>query len=235
MPEEINRIVTDSIADLHFVTEQSGVDHLQKEGIPDEKVYFVGNLMIDALVHFREKAAETGILEAHGLAPRGYVLMTMHRPANVDHAPGLQQLVATIERLTADRPVVFPMHPRTRKQLAAHSLLAEVEGHDNCIILEPLGYLEFLRLMEEAAVVVTDSGGIQEETTFLGVPCLTLRDTTERPVTVEQGTNELLPLDPARVTERVAAVTAQDWTPRRPPKWDGRSAERIRACLKEAL
>ena len=205
MPEEINRIVTDSIADLHFVTEQSGVDHLREEGIPEEKIHFVGNLMIDSLVQFREKRHRRRSAKDLGLETGAYVLMTMHRPSNVDHAEGIDQLLTTIERIAAGVPVIFPMHPRTRNRIDQFDQTERMKAIANLRVLEPLGYLEFLRLMEGAAVVVTDSGGIQEETTFLGVPCLTLRENTERPVTMEMGTNELMALQPASVANRVEA------------------------------
>ena len=227
MPEEINRLVTDRIAEYLFVTEQSGIDHLRQEGVSDDKIFFVGNLMIDSLVHFREKAAETSIVEDLGVEEGTYALMTMHRPANVDHEEGVRALLRIIEDIAAERSLVFPMHPRTRNRFEEFGLEDELTSVEGLRLLEPLGYLEFLRLMETAAVVVTDSGGIQEETTFLGVPCLTLREHTERPVTIEAGTNELLPLDPARVVERVREVAPTDPSAERPPYWDGRAAARI--------
>lgn len=235
MPEEINRLVTDRIADYLFVTEESGVVNLQQEGEPESHIFFVGNLMIDSLVHFREKAAQSSILADLGVHDGDYVLMTMHRPSNVDHAEGIEQLLQLIEGLAADRPVVFPMHPRTRNRIDEFGHADRLQAVDRLVLLEPLGYLEFLRLMEGAAVVVTDSGGIQEETTFLGVPCLTLRENTERPITVDEGTNELMPLDPAPVLRRVREVTARDWSPRRPPKWDGQAAGRILNIIKTVI
>ena len=227
MPEEINRILTDRIADYLFVTEQSGITNLKREGVPDDQVFFVGNLMIDSLVYFREKASRSAILSDIGVDDGRYVLMTMHRPSNVDHADSIEQLLRLIEGLAAERTVVFPMHPRTRNRIEEFGYAARLEAIENLRLLEPLGYLEFLRLMEGAAVVVTDSGGIQEETTFLGVPCLTLRDNTERPITVDEGTNELMPLDPQRVIQRVNQVTSQNWSAQRPAKWDGQAAGRI--------
>jgi UDP-N-acetylglucosamine 2-epimerase (non-hydrolysing) len=227
MPEEINRVMTDSIADLLFVTEQSGVDNLKSEGIPDEKVHLVGNLMIDSLVAFRERAARASIIEDLGVEAGSYVLMTMHRPSNVDHAEGIEALVDTLRRLASKRPVVFPMHPRTKHRIEEFGFTDDIASLDNLHVLEPLGYLQFLRLMEEAAVVVTDSGGIQEETTFLGVPCLTLRENTERPITITMGTNELMPLNAQPIAERVDEVTGGSYEPQRPPYWDGEAAERI--------
>jgi len=227
MPEEINRLVTDRIADYLFVTEQSGIDHLREEGVADEKIFFVGNLMIDSLVQFREKAAATSIVEDLGVEEDAYVLMTMHRPANVDHEEGVRKLLRIIEETAAERSVVFPMHPRTRNRFEEFGLEGALTSIGGLHLLEPLGYLEFLRLMETAAVVVTDSGGIQEETTFLGVPCLTLREHTERPVTVTKGSNELLPLDPPQVIQRVREVAGTEPSSERPPRWDGQAAERI--------
>ena len=236
MPEEINRIVTDRVADYLFVTEQSGIDNLRCEGVADEKIFFVGNLMIDALVRFREKAAETRILDELGVASGEYVLMTMHRPSNVDHEAGLRKLLEIIEGIAADRPLVFPMHPRTLNRFEAFGLLEELTSVNQLILLEPLGYLEFLRLMEKAAAVVTDSGGIQEETTFLRVPCLTLRENTERPVTVDMGTNELLEYEPGRVVRRInERVEGGKQKTQTPPRWDGRVADRIVQILAEAL
>jgi len=235
MPEEINRLITDRIADYLFVTEQSGVDHLRQEGVADDKTFFVGNLMIDSLVRFREKSTETTILDDLSLEQGRYALMTMHRPANVDHEAGARKLLRILQEVAADRPVVFPMHPRTRNRFEEFGLEEALTNIGPLRLLEPLGYLEFLRLMEMAAVVVTDSGGIQEETTFLEVPCLTLREHTERPVTVERGTNELLPLDPPQVIRRVRAVAEIDPSSRRPPLWDGRAAERIVEVLEETL
>ena len=236
MPEEINRIVTDSIADYLFVTEQSGLDHLREEGVPEEKVFFVGNVMIDALVRFREKAAEQPVLEDFGLKAGGYVLMTMHRPSNVDNEAGLRELLRTIEGIADRSRVVFPMHPRTRGRFDAFGLGERLRDVRNLTLLEPLGYLEFLHLMEHAAVVVTDSGGIQEETTYLQVPCLTLRENTERPVTVELGTNELMPVEAEQIAGRVREIVQGDRPPGQvPPLWDGGAAERIVAVLRRVL
>jgi UDP-N-acetylglucosamine 2-epimerase (non-hydrolysing) len=238
MPEEINRIVTDSISDFLFVTEESGTLNLASEGVPESKVHFAGNVMIDSLVYFREKAAETTVLADYGIEEGGYALMTMHRPSNVDNEAGLRTLLGILEGVAAQRTVIFPMHPRTRHRFTEMGLDAELDAIENVRILEPLGYLEFLGLMEKAAIVVTDSGGIQEETTFLQVPCLTLRDSTERPVTITMGTNELLPFDAGVVVSRVQARLGGDGdgkAGRIPPLWDGRAAERIVEVLVESL
>lgn len=232
MPEEINRLATDAIADHLFVTERSGLDHLRREGVPDERVHFVGNVMIDSLVRFRDQAAATTILEALGIEPKAYALVTMHRPSNVDDPARLAEMVRMLEAVAERYPVVFPVHPRTRKHLAEGGLEDRLAALDAVRLLDPVGYLEFLKLMEHAAVVVTDSGGIQEETTYLGVPCLTLRPNTERPVTVEMGTNVLLPLDARQVAERVQDVAAGRFKRGTvPPLWDGHAAERIAAVL----
>ena len=236
MPEEINRIVTDSISNYLFVTEQSGVDNLLSEGVSRDKIHFVGNVMIDSLVRFREKAAASRILEDLSLENTSYVLMTMHRPSNVDRQEGLASLLDTIELVAAGRTVVFPIHPRTRQRFSDFHLEKRLDAVQNLKLLEPLGYLEFLRLMEKATVVITDSGGIQEETTFLRVPCLTLRETTERPVTVEIGSNELLPMDSSIIALRVESISTGGPTIGAvPPKWDGKAAERIVAVLEHAL
>ncbi len=227
MPEEINRIVTDSISDLLFVTEQSGIDNLEAEGVSKDKVFFVGNVMIDALVHFLPKAEATGITAKLGVAGTPYTLMTMHRPSNVDNEPSLRSLVTLIEQVAAESPVIFPVHPRTGSRLDEFGLREQLDRVEGLQLVEPLGYLEFLGLMKGAAVVITDSGGIQEETTYLGVPCLTLRDNTERPVTIELGTNELLPLNPAVVLDRFRAVRNGRAAGSTPPLWDGRAANRI--------
>ena len=233
MPEEINRILTDSIADCLFVTEQAGLDNLKAENVPDEKVFFVGNVMIDSLVHYRAKAAELGLLASLGLKPEDYALMTMHRPANVDHEAGLRSILEIIKNTAPLRRVLFPIHPRTRNNMARFGLQEELEAIPNLTLLEPQGYLEFLHLMEHASLVVTDSGGIQEETTYLQVPCLTFRDSTERPVTVTLGTNRLLAdLDPQTVHRHVLAILGGEAKQGAvPPLWDGRAAGRIADVL----
>ena len=232
MPEEINRLCTDAISDLLFVTEQSGLDNLKHEGTPDERVHFVGNVMIDSLVHAREAARELGSPAAHGVEPGGYILMTMHRPSNVDTQEPLEEMVRLVEGLAEMLPVVLPAHPRTAGNLEKFGLLDRLKAVEGLRLIEPAGYLEFLGLMEGAAVVVTDSGGVQEETTFLGVPCLTLRENTERPATIDLGTNELSPLDAAHVIGRVRSILGGERAGHRvPPLWDGKAAERIAAVL----
>jgi UDP-N-acetylglucosamine 2-epimerase (non-hydrolysing) len=188
--------------------------------------------MIDSLVHFRAKAAETSVLEDVDVAPKSYALVTMHRPRNVDDPERLGEVVRILETVAERYPVVFPVHPRTQKRLEEAGLDGRLSSLQNVRLLGPVGYLEFLKLMEQAAVVVTDSGGIQEETTYLGVPCLTLRPNTERPVTVEVGTNVLLPLDAEQVAARVRDVAAGRFKQGAvPPLWDGKAAERIATVL----
>ncbi len=232
MPEEVNRLLTDAISDLLFVTEESGRRNLQREGVAEEKIFFTGNVMIDSLMRFKSKAAEAGTAERLGLPREEYVLMTMHRPANVDVPEHLALIAKLLQELAAQQPVVFPLHPRTRGNLKREGLLERLSATEALRLMEPVGYLEFLNLMMHAGVVVTDSGGVQEETTFLQVPCITLRDSTERPVTAEAGTNVLLPLDVEAVVRAVEEALAGRWKQGEvPPLWDGRAAERIAEIL----
>jgi UDP-N-acetylglucosamine 2-epimerase (non-hydrolysing) len=223
MPEEINRLLTDTISQWLFVSERSGLRNLQAEGIAQERVHFVGNVMIDTLLACRERCESSPILETVGLASRGYGVLTLHRPSNVDEPSTLGRLLQAIERLQREVSIVFPVHPRTRK-----ALLAQLPAMPNLLLSEPLGYLDFLKLMSHASMVLTDSGGIQEETTVLGVPCLTLRNTTERPATVEEGTNTLVGLDPERIIAAGLGVLGKSPGKRRIPElWDGKAAMRI--------
>ncbi|HEY8469317.1 MAG TPA: UDP-N-acetylglucosamine 2-epimerase (non-hydrolyzing) [Longimicrobiales bacterium] len=230
MPEEINRVVTDRLSDLLFTTEPSANENLRREGVPAERIHFVGNVMIDTLLRHRSRARALRMPDRLGLVPGRFVLVTLHRPSNVDSPEALAPIVAGLERVAAEVPVVFPVHPRTRRTLDA--VIAE-GGGSSMRLLEPLGYLEFLGLMCDAGVVVTDSGGIQEETTVLGVPCLTVRPNTERPITIEQGTNRLVRAEPGAIAEEaLAALGAERRNGRRLPElWDGRAAERIAQIL----
>lgn len=234
MPEEINRVLTDAISDLLFVSEPSGVENLRREGIADDKVFFVGNVMIDTLEANRAHARRTQVLESLGLSPRGYNVVTLHRPGNVDDPAVFARIVDALEAIQQDLPTVFPIHPRTRGNLTRLGFAQRIAGMKQLRLIDPLGYLEFLKLMDDAAVVLTDSGGIQEETTILGVWCLTLRDNTERPVTLTQGTNTLVGTQADRIVAAYrrcrAAGVAQA---RMPEKWDGRAAERIAQVLAE--
>jgi len=235
MPEEINRIITDAICDGLFVTEHSALVNLAKEGVPDKKVFFVGNLMIDSLMQFRIKAAQTTVLEDLKIQAKEYVLMTMHRPANVDKLIDLKRIIEIIKDTVYYKTVVFPIHPRTAKSFKKHQLWDELLLIKNLILAPPYGYLEFLKLMENAALIITDSGGIQEETTFLQVPCLTFRNSTERPITALIGTNILMAdLNPQTVKEQVEKIlNGKTKKGTIPPFWDGHTAYRIIDILLE--
>jgi UDP-N-acetylglucosamine 2-epimerase (non-hydrolysing) len=231
MPEEVNRILTDAISEWLFVTERSGVENLENEGIDSGKVHIVGNVMIDTLLRFRDRALELDMPNRMGLEPGAYAVMTLHRPSNVDEVRKLAALLEPIRRLGERLPVIFPVHPRTRKSLEEMGI-----GHDPGLrLLEPLGYLEFLGLMASARLILTDSGGIQEESTVLGVPCITLRDNTERPVTLTDGTNRLAGTDPDAVDAAIEETLTTEVAGRIPPLWDGRAAERIVSILAGAL
>jgi UDP-N-acetylglucosamine 2-epimerase (non-hydrolysing) len=227
MPEEVNRIVADRFSSHLFLHSREAIGNLRAEGIAQERMHFVGNTMIDTLVALRERIADAGTAARLDLSPGSYLLVTLHRPALVD-GPLLAETVAQLSHLAREMPVVFPVHPRTRKMMEA----AGGEMPENLMLIEPLGYLDFLSLLTDARAVLTDSGGIQEETTFLGVPCFTLRANTERPVTVELGTNTLLGLDPAAIAEIPATLASSPTAPPEPPPlWDGHAAERIADIL----
>ena len=231
MPEEINRIVTDAVSDLLFVTERSGLENLRREGIPDRKVYFVGNVMIDTLLLHRAAAKQSGVLSRIGLAQgQPYALVTLHRPSNVDDPEKLRRLLGALEELARELIVIFPVHPRTRKN--AEELGLQTESA-RLLMIEPLGYLDFLNLMDNSRLVITDSGGIQEETTVLGVPCLTVRENTERPATIEYGTNHLVGSNPSAMLQAARQVLRQDCIAGRIPElWDGKAAGRIVEILR---
>ena len=231
MPEEVNRIITDSICDHLFVTEYSGLVNLAKENIPDNKVSFVGNVMIDSLIYYRKRASELSLKDItdYDLNSNDYILMTMHRPHNVDSSENLDDIIEIIQFAASKKKVVFPVHPRTQNNLKKYDLYDKLESIENLILLEPQGYLEFLKLMDNACIIITDSGGIQEETTYLQVPCLTFRDSTERPITVEMGTNILMSdLDPKTVKSEVLKILNGDTKKGIiPPLWDGSASYRI--------
>ncbi len=234
MPEEINRILTDSITDLFLCSEESGRQNLLREGQPAERIRLVGNVMIDCLLEHRAQAEATRVLEDLRLEPAAYAVATLHRPANVDDPQALGNILAALEHIQSRMPVVFPVHPRTRKNLCEGALRDQVAKMANLRLVEPLGYLEFLKLTASARVVLTDSGGIQEETTILGVPCLTLRENTERPATCELGTNRLVGTEPLRIIgafEEILAGKVKHG--QAPPLWDGKAAERIAGILAE--
>jgi UDP-N-acetylglucosamine 2-epimerase (non-hydrolysing) len=234
MPEEINRVVTDSISDLLFASEQSGMANLRREGVPEENLCFAGNVMIDTLLRHRERAEGSAVLNELGVSPKGYAVLTLHRPANVDDPAVLGGIVEIVEAIEGRLPVVFPVHPRTRQRLSDAGLLARLEARRDFQAVEPLGYLDFLKLIAHARILLTDSGGIQEEATILRVPCLTLRDSTERPATVAAGFNRVVGVNPATVLAAFDEMLAAPPAGGEPPeRWDGRAGERIAARIEE--
>jgi UDP-N-acetylglucosamine 2-epimerase (non-hydrolysing) len=228
MPEEINRILTDALADYLFVTEEDAIQHLLKEGRPRETIYLVGNVMIDSLRHFLPIAERSPIGDdlglKNGVGWQRFGVLTLHRPSNVDSTEKLAELLGAIDSIAAEVPVVFPVHPRTQQRLAQ----AGIKTHPQLKLIPPVGYLDFLCLLSKATLVLTDSGGIQEETTALGVPCLTLRENTERPITISEGTNLLIGTDPPKILAAAQQVLRGKGKPGGiPPFWDGHAAERI--------
>jgi UDP-N-acetylglucosamine 2-epimerase (non-hydrolysing) len=229
MPEEINRIVTDEFSEYLFLHSDEAVENLRAEGIPDERMHFVGNTMIDSLVRMESRFRGLGMAGRLGVAPGEYLLVTLHRPNLVD-GPLLFEVLDRLNEIARELPVVFPVHPRTRKMMDGLDVAPGV------MLLEPVGYLEFLSLEADAAAVLTDSGGVQEETTHLGVRCFTLRDRTERPVTIRLGTNTLLGLAPARISEILPALSAKPLqTTAAPPMWDGRAAKRVADVVAQGI
>jgi UDP-N-acetylglucosamine 2-epimerase (non-hydrolysing) len=232
MPEEINRVLTDSISDLLFTTERTADENLVQEGIRRDRIHFVGNVMIDTLFRYRERARASSILEVLAVAPRGYSLLTLHRPSNVDTEDALRPLLGAVARIQAESPVVFPVHPRTRGRL--ERLIGSMPAMANLRLVDPLPYLDFVQLMANARCVLTDSGGIQEETTALGVPCLTLRENTERPITVSRGTNRVIGVEPAVIYAHWRRAADGQWPAGELPElWDGQAARRIVKILLE--
>ena len=225
MPEEVNRVATDRISDFLLAPSPDAVDNLRAEGYPDERVHLVGNVMVDTLLANVDRARRRPILDDIGIEAGSYGLVTLHRPANVDDPDVLGQLMGALERVAERCPLVFPIHPRTRARLG--------DGYDGGAIhlVEPAGYLDFIALEASARIVLTDSGGIQEETTVLGVPCLTLRDNTERPITIDEGTNALVGRDPDRIVAVALDRIEHGVPPRCPELWDGRAGERIAEVL----
>jgi UDP-N-acetylglucosamine 2-epimerase (non-hydrolysing) len=236
MPEEINRLLTDSISDFLFCTEQSGVDNLVREGISKEKIFLVGNVMIDTLLKNKTRAESSNILNQLNLNGNGYAALTLHRPSNVDNPCVFGRILDALEVIQNDMPIIFPIHPRTRQNLTTFHFDKRLKGLPNLQLVDPLGYLDFLKLMTSARLVLTDSGGIQEETTILKIPCLTLRENTERPVTVEIGSNQLVGTDPANIIKAYRHTTnGTRRQPQIPPLWDGHAAERIVRILSARL
>ncbi len=232
MPEELNRVLTDSVSHWLFTTESVAEENLIREGVPKESIHFVGNVMIDTLLSHRERARQLDTLERLGLEPKRYAVLTLHRPSNVDSPDQLRRLFEVLGKLNRDLPVVFPAHPRTAKAIEEHLGGAKPDLH----MTGPLGYLDFLCLMTDAQMVLTDSGGIQEETTALGVACLTLRDSTERPVTVTEGTNTIVGTDPSAIEAAIRTLRESPPTQgRQPALWDGHAAGRIVDILEQDL
>ena len=229
MPEEINRILTDNMSDFLFTTEKSANENLRREGISKNKVFFVGNVMIDTLLKHKEKSERSNILEKLYLREDGYAVVTLHRPSNVDTQEGLRNILSILSKIQDKIKLIFPMHPRTRANLQLFHLDKDLSRLKNVLPTGPLGYLDFLHLMSHASLVLTDSGGVQEETTVLGVPCITLRNNTERPITIEQGTNILVDTDPAKVIGKAFEVIHGKLSAKTkiPALWDGHAAERI--------
>ena len=236
MPEEINRICTDAIAEMLFVTEPSGRDNLLREGKNDQQIHFVGNVMIDSLVDHLEKSNSSTVLKDFSLEPQGYSLLTLHRPSNVDDPATLSRILDAIEIIQRELPLIFPIHPRTRKMIDSFGFSEKVNDMSGLVFSEPLRYLDFLHLMANARLVLTDSGGIQEETTYLGIPCLTLRENTERPITTEIGTNKLVGMDTRKIViEAFLALNGKQAQGSIPSLWDGKASERIVQILRSEL
>ena len=231
MPEEVNRVLTDRLATLLFTTSPEAESNLNKEGIASAGIHFVGNTMIDSLVQCQGHFAKSTIRNDLGLI-RDYALMTFHRPSNVDDEASLQQLVTAIIDVAERLPSIFPVHPRTRNKLENVGLLDSLQNNDKIFLIDPIGYIDFMHLQQHATIVLTDSGGIQEESTFFGVPCLTVRDNTERPITTTLGTNKLIGIDYRRIPQEVDLVLAANSVEHTVPDlWDGKAANRISAII----
>lgn len=223
MPEEINRLVTDSITNFFFTTTESASENLKKSGVNEKDIFFVGNTMIDTLLKHQSNFKKPSLWDEKNLQDQKYIMMTLHRPANVDDGEKLKNLIEEIIKHSQNLPIIFPVHPRTAKIISKLGI-----NHSNLILIEPLGYLEFNYLIERSKLVVTDSGGITEETTVLKIPCITLRDNTERPETVDLGTNELIGTDPINIGPNFKKLFDGNWKKGSiPPKWDGKTSERI--------
>ncbi len=234
MPEELNRIKIDDIAELLFVTEPSGIANLHNEGKVKNKIHFVGNTMIDTLIAYRQNIEKSDILNKINRHNKPLAAITFHRPANVDNPANLEKITDLLIQLSGIYTIVYPIHPRTRKNLNKFNLEDKISGNENIILLEPLGYLDFMKLVKESAVIITDSGGIQEETTFIGIPCITVRPNTERPVTITEGTNTLIDLEIKLIMNEVDKIAKGKYkTGKIPELWDGKSSERIVDIISE--
>ena len=239
MPEEINRLLTDAVSDYLFVSEPAGVTNLQNEGVPADKVFYVGNCMIDSVVYYKDKIAAVDIQSLFQVKTGEYIIVTMHRPSNVDDPVGLKKILEILTALSAYRKIVLPLHPRTANNLQKYGMLDTLKSVSNILLTEPLGYLEFMALLKDCSCVLTDSGGIQEETTFLGIPCVTFRENTERPVTCDIGTNFLMKeLDVEKTISHVKELINKEGEQKKhtiPDLWDGKAAERIAAIIEKIL
>ena len=240
MPEEINRLLTDSISDLLFCTEQSGIDNLLAEGVSKDRIHMVGHVMIDTLLKNLEKAKDSTILSdlqsQHNLNGDGFAVLTMHRPSNVDDPMAFGRILDALEVIQKDMPIIFPIHPRTRKNLSSMGLQSRVDALKNLHLLDPIGYLDFLKLTSSAKLVLTDSGGIQEETTVLKTPCITLRENTERPITAEIGSNQIVGTDTQKILNAYRNAISGNWRrPQVPPLWDGNAAQRIVKIMQQTF
>ncbi|MFC1490472.1 non-hydrolyzing UDP-N-acetylglucosamine 2-epimerase [Candidatus Latescibacterota bacterium] len=229
MPEEINRILTDSISDLLFVSERSGVENLISEGVDPKKIHFVGNVMIDTLLANIEKAQTSDILKKLDIKPKEYAVITLHRPSNVDSLDSLKEILDAFEKIQKEIKLIFPIHPRSRNNIQRMGLQSRIDKMKNLILIDPVGYLDFLWLMKNSSFVMSDSGGIQEETTILGVSCMTLRENTERPVTVSEGTNRLVKINSKDIVNNYVNIMNEKpgITTGIPEMWDGKTAVRI--------
>ncbi len=236
MPEEINRLVTDAASDYLFVSEESGLKNLQKEGIASKKVYFVGNIMIDTLLSNMKAIDKSRILKTLNLKSKTYCVMTLHRPSNVDTKHTLAQVYAMLKALRQRTKVIYPIHPRTMKMIKKHRFLAKFKALENLKMIEPLGYINFVKLVKESQCVLTDSGGIQEETAVLNVPCLTMRKNTERPLTISNGTNYLVGRNKGQIVKKIElALKGRAKQSKRLKFWDGKTAERIVHIISRTL
>ncbi|MDR3627001.1 MAG: UDP-N-acetylglucosamine 2-epimerase (non-hydrolyzing) [Ignavibacteriaceae bacterium] len=225
MPEEINRVLTDHLADYLFVTEKAGIKNLDSEGIPQDKMFFVGNVMIDSLIYYLPRTVKSNIMYNLELQPSSYLLVTLHRPSNVDNPENITKILSLLNKLAEKRKIIFPVHPRARNRIKNNLS----DFNKNLFITDPIGYIDFLTLMKNAELVLTDSGGIQEETTYLGVQCLTIRNNTERPVTVEIGTNQLAGTDSEKILQAAYGIINNGEIKKGsiPDLWDGKTSERI--------
>ena len=227
MPEEINRMVTDTISDILFVSEPSGIENLSREGVDKNKIHFVGNVMIDSLLFYKQQFEKSKVLGDLKLRKKEYVVLTCHRPSNVDNYKSLKKIIEMIDAFPKDLPIVFPSHPRFLFNIKKHKLDKRLRKISNLLLLPPLGYIDFMKIVSESKMAITDSGGIQEETTFLGIPCFTIRKNTERPITVTMGTNHIVDIDFGEIWEKYEKLSNDQKSNKIPDLWDGETSKRI--------